>query len=64
MKENCPHYPLVTMAMGGLGAISRVSGEVFGSCMTFASVEKTSAPGQMPLEDVLMILNKISESMD
>lgn len=64
MKENCPHYPLVTMAMGGLGAISRISGEVFGSCMTFASVGKTSAPGQMPLEDVTGILNKISESMD
>lgn len=64
MKEENPHYPLVTMAMGGLGAISRVSGEIFGSCMTFASVGKTSAPGQMPLEDVIGILNKISESMD
>lgn len=64
MKEDYPHYPLVTMAMGGLGAISRISGEVFGSCMTFASVGKTSAPGQMPIEDVIKILNKISESMD
>lgn len=64
VREEYPHYPLVTMAMGGLGAISRISGEVFGSCMTFASVGKTSAPGQMPLEDVVGILNKISESMD
>jgi len=64
VREEYPHYPLVTMAMCGLGAISRISGEVFGSCMTFASVGKTSAPGQMPLEDVVGILNKISESMD
>ncbi len=64
MKETYPQYPLVTMAMGGLGVISRVSGEIFGSCMTFASVGKTSAPGQLPLQDVRGILDKISESME
>ncbi len=64
MQEEHPQYPLVTMAMGGLGAISRVSGQIFGSCMTFASVGKTSAPGQMPLEDVKEILEKLSESME
>lgn len=64
MKENNPDYPLVTMAMGGLGAISRISGQFFGSCMTFASVGKTSAPGQLPLADVAGILDKLSGSMD
>ena len=64
MQEEHPQYPLVTMAMGGLGAISRVSGQIFGSCMTFASVGKTSATGQMPLEDVKEILEKLSESME
>lgn len=64
MKEMDPQYPLVTMAMGGLGVISRVSGEIFGSCMTFASVGKSSAPGQLPLQDVIGILDKISESME
>lgn len=63
-KEIYPQYPLVTMAMGGLGVISRVSGEIFGSCMTFASVGKASAPGQLPLQDVRGILDKISESME
>lgn len=63
IKEAHPDYPLVTMAMGGLGAVSRISGQVFGSCMTFASVGKTSAPGQLPLEDVAGILDKLSESM-
>lgn len=64
MKEENPDYPLITMAMGGLGVISRLGGQVFGSCMTFASVEKTSAPGQLPLEDVTLILDKIAESME
>lgn len=63
IKEICPDYPLVTMAMGGLGTVSRLSGQVFGSCMTFASLGKTSAPGQLPLQDVTMILEKISESI-
>lgn len=63
IKEAHPDYLLVTMAMGGLGAVSRISGQVFGSCMTFASVGKTSAPGQLPLEDVAGILDKLSESM-
>lgn len=64
MKEKYPDYPLVTMAMGGLGAVSRVSGQVFGSCMTFASVGKASAPGQLPIEDVTQMLEKIAESME
>ncbi|MCI8496041.1 MAG: type I 3-dehydroquinate dehydratase [Lachnospiraceae bacterium] len=64
VKEEIPDYPLVTMAMGGLGAISRVSGQLSGSCMTFASIGKASAPGQLTVKDTAMILDKISESMD
>lgn len=41
--------PLVTIAMGDLGKVSRFTGELFGSAATFASLEDTSAPGQLPL---------------
>ena len=44
--------PVVSMAMGGLGAVSRVCGGVFGSALTFAVGSAASAPGQMPIEDV------------
>lgn len=64
IKERVPEYPVITMSMGEAGMISRIAGQSFGSCVTFASAGKTSAPGQMPLEDVVMILNKISESME
>lgn len=60
MKEENPQYPLVTMAMGELGVISRISGQFFGSCMTFASLGRTSAPGQLPLADVTDIFDKLS----
>jgi len=44
--------PVISMAMGGLGAVSRVCGGVFGSALTFAVGSTASAPGQMPIEDV------------
>ena len=44
--------PVISMAMGGLGAVSRVCGGVFGSALTFAVGAAPSAPGQMPIEDV------------
>jgi 3-dehydroquinate dehydratase-1 len=39
--------PLLTMAMGRAGSITRLSGELFGSAITFCSLEKASAPGQV-----------------
>lgn len=41
--------PLITMSMGALGMVSRVSGEVFGSSATFGAAKKASAPGQVPV---------------
>lgn len=44
--------PVIAMAMGPLGAVSRLCGGVFGSALTFAVGAAASAPGQMPIEDV------------
>jgi len=44
--------PLVSMAMGAIGAVTRGNGWLFGSAMTFAVGASSSAPGQMPIEDV------------
>ncbi|AIF44117.1 type I 3-dehydroquinate dehydratase [Virgibacillus sp. SK37] len=51
-KENGVQQPMITMAMGQLGIISRLSGELFGSTATFAAGKKTSAPGQIGIESV------------
>lgn len=40
------------MAMGPLGAVSRVGGGVFGSALTFAVGQQASAPGQLPIDDL------------
>ncbi|MBA3826096.1 MAG: type I 3-dehydroquinate dehydratase, partial [Ktedonobacterales bacterium] len=41
--------PLITMAMGAAGSITRLAGPLFGSALTFAMVGPSSAPGQLPL---------------
>jgi 3-dehydroquinate dehydratase-1 len=42
--------PVASMAMGGLGAVTRLCGGQFGSALTFAVGQAASAPGQMPIE--------------
>ena len=49
--------PLITMSMGWLGGVSRISGEIFGSALTFGSTVRASAPGQLSVEDVKSVLH-------
>lgn len=51
--------PLITMSMGALGAITRLAGGLFGSAVTFAVGRQSSAPGQIPIEDVRTALSVI-----
>ena len=44
--------PIVTISMGEQGAVSRVSGGIFGSDITFAIGKKSSAPGQIPITEL------------
>jgi 3-dehydroquinate dehydratase type I len=60
MNEKYAYRPIITMSMGSMGAISRVSGSVFGSAVTFGAARKSSAPGQIDvgeLRRVLKVLN-------
>ena len=55
-----PKQPLITMSMGKLGMISRMSGELFGSCVTFGAGKNASAPGQIPMGELKHILKVLS----
>lgn len=63
MAAKYANRPLVTMSMGGLGSISRVSGEIFGSSMTFGSAGKSSAPGQISVSELKQCLLAIHSSL-
>lgn len=55
--------PVISMSMGGPGAVTRVAGGLFGSALSFAVGERASAPGQWPiaeLETALALLRKAS----
>lgn len=63
MYTNYADRPIITMSMAGKGAISRLSGETFGSALTFGAVGKVSAPGQINVEDLKTVLNIIHTSL-
>lgn len=48
--------PLISMSMGGYGSVSRMIGWVYGSTVTFAVGKSSSAPGQIPIEELRVAL--------
>jgi 3-dehydroquinate dehydratase I len=47
--------PLISMSMGPLGSVTRMIGGVFGSTLSFAVGEGSSAPGQIPIADLNVV---------
>ncbi len=58
-----PKQPIITMSMGEMGMISRLSGEIFGACVTFGADGVCSAPGQIPMADLNQMLNLIHNNI-
>ncbi len=54
--------PVVTMAMGPLGLVTRVFGASFGSSLTFAAGRMPSAPGQVPARQLRAMLDAIADN--
>ncbi|RYL88471.1 type I 3-dehydroquinate dehydratase [Sporolactobacillus sp. THM19-2] len=52
--------PIITMAMGSLGKVSRISGMLTGSAVTFGSLNEVSAPGQIEVNRLKHILTELS----
>lgn len=53
--------PVISMAMGGLGSISRIAGENFGSSVTFATAGAASAPGQFPIHELRTMMEALHQ---
>lgn len=51
--------PVISMAMGQLGSVSRIAGENFGSSVTFAAVGAASAPGQFPIKELRVMMEAL-----
>lgn len=61
VRENAT-IPIITMSMSGLGGISRLAGEVFGSSVTFASAGHASAPGQIDAGELKQVLELLHQA--
>lgn len=55
--------PLVTMSMGGLGVVTRLTGEIFGSSITFGTAGQVSAPGQIEQASLSTVLDVIHKNV-
>ena len=51
-REQFPHTPMILISMGELGQKTRIEIGKTGSCLTFASAGKKSAPGQMSVQEL------------
>lgn len=63
MVEQYAEKPIITMSMAGTGVLSRMCGEVFGSCLTFGAAKKASAPGQIPVDELKQVLTILHKSL-
>lgn len=55
--------PVVSMSMGPYGSLTRLFGFAFGSALSFAVGASSSAPGQVPIEDLQTVLAIVKKSM-
>jgi 3-dehydroquinate dehydratase I len=63
IRDQYSRKPLLTMSMGGLGAVSRFSGQVFGSDLTFGMIGEASAPGQVDAKSLRQVLDTINSAV-
>ena len=63
MSEQFADRPIITMSMAGTGVVSRLSGETFGSALTFGAATKASAPGQINVNELAQVLDIIHKSL-
>lgn len=57
--ERHVHTPVISMAMGEKGTISRITGELTSSAVTFASDGVASAPGQIDYRRLRILLEEL-----
>ena len=58
-RNSFAEKPLITIAMGEMGKISRFAGGLFGSDVTFGVGQMVSAPGQVPVEELRQVMSLV-----
>ena len=58
MRQEC-EKPLLSMDMGSIGSVTRISGENFAYGINFGKVGTASAPGQFPIGELRSLLDAL-----
>ncbi|MCC8126264.1 MAG: type I 3-dehydroquinate dehydratase [Clostridiales bacterium] len=64
MNENHAETPVIAMSMSAMGVASRLVGECFGSALTFGAAGQASAPGQIGVENLKIVLDIIHQGVE
>jgi 3-dehydroquinate dehydratase-1 len=64
MRRDHADRPLITMSMGGIGTVSRLAGETFGSALSFGTAGNSSAPGQVDVIDLRATIDSLHQALD
>lgn len=59
-----PDTPVITLSMGEDGFLTRVTGEIFGSAVTFGKAGKSDLNGHVSYKKLQMILNQVHDSLN
>ena len=62
-RKEHSNKPMITMSMGQSGMLSRICGELTGSCVTFASGKQASAPGQIDARELKCVLDILHNNL-
>jgi len=62
MTSNYSSCPVVAISMGHLGMITRILGEFIDSAISFASITRASAPGQINIDNLSTVLKVIHDN--
>ena len=62
MTSNYSSCPVVAISMGHLGMITRILGEFIDSAISFASITRASAPGQINIDNLEAVLKVIHDN--
>ena len=62
-RKEHSNKPRITMSMGQSGMLSRICGELTGSCVTFASGKQASAPGQIDARELKCVLDILHNNL-
>lgn len=66
LKARTDHVkiPLITLAMGDMGRVTRIAGGLFGSDITFSTGVIASAPGQIPIDELRQAMRLLYTDRD